>query len=338
MFDDDLAGPPQTTEPREPDQTKPAARGRGARRASLRAVAWLIAVAAALYYPVGMALVHQINDDVDFAPSAAHAVPGGSAAVAMTAALIDREVNDTDWIANNPFIFPSAALDNMPNFQLGMKAALFRFAIEMTDQMGRTRGSSQADKDLDSAAGELKFPGDVWVWSPSISIFPTAASENHYRKAMTLLDSYNQRLAAGDAVFDRRADNLLATMDRFAADLGSASAELDHHIRDHAGGFDGGFLDFAADDLFFNVKGRLYGYTMILGALREDFSKVITERQIDAAWAQMHDSLRIAAALDPVLIVNGTPDGMAPSHLVAQGFYLLRARTQLREITNILLK
>ncbi len=27
-----------------------------------------------------------------------------------------------------------------------------------------------------------------------------------------------------------------------------------------------------------------------------------------------------------------------PNHLTAQGFYLLRARTQLRELTNILLK
>jgi hypothetical protein len=29
---------------------------------------------------------------------------------------------------------------------------------------------------------------------------------------------------------------------------------------------------------------------------------------------------------------------MLPSHLAAQGFYLLRARTQLKEIVNILLK
>ena len=33
------------------------------------------------------------------------------------------------------------------------------------------------------------------------------------------------------------------------------------------------------------------------------------------------------------------PDGfLIPNHLAAQGFYLLRARTQLREITSILLK
>jgi hypothetical protein len=43
--------------------------------------------------------------------------------------------------------------------------------------------------------------------------------------------------------------------------------------------------------------------------------------------------------LDPLIVVNSEPDGLvAPSHLAVQGFYLLRARTRLREITNILLK
>ena len=31
-------------------------------------------------------------------------------------------------------------------------------------------------------------------------------------------------------------------------------------------------------------------------------------------------------------------DLFTPSHLEVQGFYLLRARTQLKEVTNILLK
>jgi len=47
----------------------------------------------------------------------------------------------------------------------------------------------------------------------------------------------------------------------------------------------------------------------------------------------------IAAQLDPWVVWNGYPDALLiPNHLLAQGFYLLRARTQLREITNILLK
>ena len=53
----------------------------------------------------------------------------------------------------------------------------------------------------------------------------------------------------------------------------------------------------------------------------------------------MLESLRHTAELSPMVVVNGKPDAQAmPSHLAAQGFYLLRARTKLREITNILLK
>ena len=50
-------------------------------------------------------------------------------------------------------------------------------------------------------------------------------------------------------------------------------------------------------------------------------------------------SLKQAASMDPLVVVNGRPDGfIGPSHLAALGFYLLRARTQLREIINILQK
>ena len=36
------------------------------------------------------------------------------------------------------------------------------------------------------------------------------------------------------------------------------------------------------------------------------------------------------------VVYNGVDDQFLPNHLAAQGFYLLRARTQLREITGIL--
>ena len=314
-----------------PAGAPPSATGR---RRAIRGLVIFIFVALAVYYPAGMMLAHQINDNPDFSPAATDAPAGGSAAVAMTAALLKREVDDAGWVANNPFFYPSWALDNMPNFQQGLRAAIFRFAIELTDQIGRTRGSSQADEDLETAAGEFKFPGDIWVWDPETSWLPQATSEARYRRGIEHLEGYNARLAAGDAVFDTRADNLLNTLDRFAADLGSASAEIDQHVKDHTG-----FIDLDADDLFYNVKGRLYGYFMILSQLEHDFANVIAERQLEAVWANMLASLRTAATVDPWVVVNGAPDSqILPSHLVAQGFYLLRGRTQLREITNILLK
>lgn len=287
-----------------------------------------------VYYGAGMLWVHEISDDPDFALESS-APEGGSQAVALAADLIDREINTNRWVANDPFFMPGDMLDNMPSYQLGIVAAASRFAIELADQIARTRGSSRIDPDLDTAAGLLKYPGTVWIFDFSTSWAPTASSESQYRRAMGALRSYNERLAAGNAVFETRADNLLATLERFTADIGSASAALDQRLEQYGGAW----FDFTADDLFYNTKGRLYGYYVLLRDLGVDFQRVIDERDLDAAWQQMLDSLRTAATLQPWVVMNGAPDGQfRPSHLAAQGFYVLRARTQLKEISNILLK
>ncbi|MBL4843598.1 MAG: DUF2333 family protein [Thalassospira sp.] len=287
----------------------------------------VIVLVAVIYYPVGMALVHKIDDNPDFTGN----YQGGSHSVSTASALIDREINQNRWTANDPFFLPSAALDNMPNFQTGIVYALSRFAIELSDQIGRTRGSSQVDPDLDDAAGLLKFRGDKWVFDPSVSLLPGVTSEQQYRQAIAALNRYNQRLADGQAVFERRADNLQETLNRFANDLGSASALIDDKVEDPS------LFDRTADDVFYATKGRLYAYSLILRDLGTDFEQVINERQVAPAWAEMIGSLQAAAALDPLVVVNGSADGIIfPNHLAGLGFYLLRARTQTREISSIL--
>jgi hypothetical protein len=166
-------------------------------------IGFVVVVAAAiLYYPLGMMLTHQINDDLAFESPAESRPAGASRAVAMASALIKREVADTTWVANKPFLFPSSALDNMPNFQTGLIYALSRFAIEMTDVLGRTRGTSQVDGDLDKASGLLKYDGTTWIWEPSISLLPTASAERQYLAGHRALDRYNQRLTGGEAIYD----------------------------------------------------------------------------------------------------------------------------------------
>jgi len=303
-------------------------------RPSWKLVGLLVLAFVLLYYPIGMAITHAIDDDVGFQAPPQMQADGGSRAVAVAAALIDREVNRHRWVANDPFFLPSAALDNMPNFQQGIVSALARFAFEMTDQIGRVRGTSQTDPDLQKAAGELQYPGDVWVFDFSTSLAPTVTSEARYRAAARSLLAYNQRLANGAAVFERRADNLLATLDRLALDLGASSATIEKHLAES-----GGLIDTDADDIFYGIKGQVYAYHLLLRELRQDYANVISEREIDNVWDDTLASLRAAARLQPWVVVNGAPDGQfLPSHLAAQGFYLLRARAKLREITNILLK
>jgi len=294
---------------------------------------WLLLAVVLLYYPVGALVIQNIDDDPQFAPVGV--APGESRAVAAAAQLITREVDVHTWTPMMPFFMPSGLLDNMPNFQRGVMAALGRFSTELMDQLGRIRGSSQTDRDLEQARGFLNEQPNIWIWQPSVSLMPSATSAQKYRAGRDRLQAYNRRLAAGQAVFERRADNLQALIDRISNDEGSDSAVIDQHIVEMAGDL----FDIRADDIFYFNKGRLYANYILLRELGIDFENVIRERGLANSWNAMVETFRVAAALDPWVVWNGYPDGfLVPNHLAAQGFYLLRARTQLREISNVLLK
>jgi hypothetical protein len=286
-----------------------------------------------LYYPVGALVVQNIDDDPQFAPQGV--APGESRAVAVAADLVNREVDVHTWTPMLPFFTPGGILDNMPNYQRGIMAALGRFSTELMDQLGRTRGSSQTDRDLEQARGFLNEQPNVWIWQPSVSIWPSATSAQKYRAGRDKLLSYNKRLAAGQAVFERRADNLQALLERIANDHGSDSAIIDQHIVEQAGNL----FDTHCDDIFYFNKGRLYANYLLLRELGKDFDGIIREKGLTNAWNGTVETFRVASQLDPWVVWNGYPDALLiPNHLAAQGFYLLRARTQLREITAILLR
>ena len=163
----------------------------------------------------------------------------------------------------------------------------------------------------------------------------TSSSERLYRTGRDSLLSYNRRLAAGKAVFERRADNLQITLDRIAKDLGSASANVERQVEQGSQNW----IDFNADNVFYQTKGQLYAYALLLRELGADFDPVIKEKNLTAAWTDMVGNLEKAAQLQPWVVVNGAPDSaIFPSHLSGQGLFLLRARTQLGEISDILLK
>jgi hypothetical protein len=142
------------------------------------------------------------------------------------------------------------------------------------------RGSSQTDRDLQEAAGLLQYSGTKWIFDFSTSLLPTAKSEDQYRKARTALLNYNQRLGQGQAVFERRGDNLQATLERIALDIGSASAAIDRRITEGSSLW----IDTESDDVFYSVKGQLYAYYMVLRELRQDYANVIRDRELGGTW------------------------------------------------------
>jgi len=295
-----------------------------------------VSIVVFFYYLIGMVVVENINDDRSYASSTLTDTSVGSHAVAMSAAMIDREVNQHAWISNDPWFKPGALLDNMAHYQKGIISANAIFAIELKDQLSRTRGSSQVDKNLQDVASGVNYAPDRWYWDPSVSIFLfVAPAEKQYNNALTNLRKYNERLAKGEAFYERRSDNLLSTLDKFSLDMGSSSDAIAKKIDNGIGCV----LDTRADDLFYDVKGRSYAYWLLLKGLRADFNKVITDKDIASSWDLLEQSLSALIDLDPMIVSNcDTDDFLFQNHIAAQGFYLLRARTQLKEITNILLK
>ncbi len=274
--------------------------------------------------------MHRIDADLDFMP--ANPVEGGSHAVSMAAALIERETVVNRWTPNDPAFFPTAFLDNMPNYQRGILRSVSRFTMELENQIGRLRGSSAIDRDLERAVGLLQFPTDVWIFDFDQSFLPVQPAETQYIAALAALQTYNQRVATGQAAFEIRPDALAMTIERMADELGSRTAVLDDHVS-----ADRFIVDMVADDIFYFNKGMSYASYLLLRELGRDFERVIASQGLQRVWEQTLETLRQAAQQKPLVVLNGAgASSFFANHLHLQGFYLKRAILQLDEVSRVL--
>lgn len=261
--------------------------------------------------------------------------------VDVTADLVDFNVNQNAWISSmllyklGLFGIPwehTPFFDNKAAFQRGVNQAIRRTSIELVDTLGRVRGTSQIDANLQKARGNLQFDESTWYFGLH-PFGPKTPTPSFYRSAIIDLTEFNDRLIKCEAVFDARADNLLQFIDRIANDIGSTSAIL----RERSERYNLGWFDPRADDRFWFAYGQLYGYYGILTAARADFKDVIAQRGLGPLWDELEDQLRASLNIQPIIISNGSESGiLMPSHLATMGFYVLRVRSNLVEIRLVL--
>ena len=266
---------------------------------------------------------------------------GRSAIVDVEANLTDFNVNQNAWISSmlsyksgffglswdrTPF------LDNKASFQRGVHAAVQRVANELVDSLGRVRGTSQIDPNLAKARGQLQY--DVSSWYFGISPFGfKQATPASYRVGMDELRIFNDRLAKCEATFDARADNLSTLIETVTSHIGSTSAALDERSKVN----NLGWFDTQADNYFWEAMGQMYAYYGLLSAAHADFEDIIATKALDPIWNRMEGQFRTTLDLDPLIISNGKEDGwMMPTHLTTLGFKILRVRSNLVEIRDIL--
>jgi hypothetical protein len=264
-----------------------------------------------------------------------------SAIVDVTADLIDVNVNQSAWISSMLLyklgLFwldwdKTPWFDNKASFQRGINQAVRRTAVELVDSLGRVRGTSGINADLQRARGNIQFDEETWYFC-SDSLLPKTPTPNYYRSAMADLRKFNTSLESCEAIFDGRSDNLIEFLDRIANDIGSTSAI----IRERSEFHNGGWFDTRADDRFWFAYGQLYGYYGILSAAGADFDAIIKARGIEPLWIESIKQLRSALNIQPAIISNGREDGwIMPTHLATMGFYILRVRSNLVEMRDVL--
>lgn len=280
-----------------------------------------------------------VTPPADTPPPAAGQTCNPSAIAAVSADLVDFNVNQNPWISsmitsklgffgvpwrNTPYF------DNKAAFQLGINQVMRRTTTELVDTLGRIRGTSQIDQNLQDARTALAWEEDAWYVGLR---GPTRPTPSVYREAIGKLRAFNDSLEKCTSTFDARADNLQQFLDRIAGDIGSTSDIL----RARLDSSNAGWFDARADDRFWFAYGQLYAYYGILTATRKDFAGVVAERNLTAIWDRMQEQLRISLDMQPWVISNGNESSaLFPSHLATMGFYLLRVRSQLIEIRQIL--
>jgi hypothetical protein len=295
---------------------------------------------------------------------------GGSGSVAtcahsrlvdMQAHLLDMLVNKNDWVPATPQytigilgLVDWAAtpyFDNKASFQRGVLAVVRRFSLDLADSLGRVRGTSGADPDLQGAASRLRVDERAWIinnpFDRQLQFMSTSAAAS-YGGAIPLYERFNQRLEECNALFDARGDNLLRLLDRVAADLGDMNDRLQKRSRAEVWdvtqkafiegeGNNLGWLDFRADNLLHEARGQAYALHGLLQALRIDFSTVVDQSQLGAVWDRMESHVAEAARFNPLITSNGKLDGIfAPDHLAVMGEKVLRARANMVELRDIL--
>ncbi|AXV15921.1 DUF2333 domain-containing protein [Neorhizobium sp. SOG26] len=282
----------------------------------------------------------------DATPAATAANPAArqcqsSAIVDAAADLTDFNVNQNAWISSmllyrlgffgidwdhTPF------LDNKASFQRGVNQAVRRTSTELVDTLGRVRGTSGINNNLQDARGNLQFDEYSWYFGLDPFGFKTP-TPSYYRTAIEKLRAFNRDLTICAATFDSRADNLVQFIDRIANDLGGTAAIL----RDRSENHSAGWFDTRADDRFWFAYGQLYGYYAILSGAGADFSQVIRERNLGQIWNDTLSRFRSALNVQPTIVSNGSEDGMImPSHLAVMGFHILNVRSNLVEARAVL--
>lgn len=277
------------------------------------------------YYFIGSAVVENIDIKTKYKGDTSK-TPTFETARTMSF-LIKREIDEKMWTPNLPLVFPAYALDNMPNFQRGMIAAIRDVSSALVEF---SKNNETQAKAAEKAYKLLSYSPDVWLMSKK-GVFNLAPSSNsQYRKAAKEL-----RVFSAKGIFVPYESDLKTLLEKMKKGLLKATQKSEKRQREHSADW----FDTKADDLFYYNKGYAFSLAQIAEILAADYKEILLKYDLYEPWTHLVADLTRCAEMRTHMVRNGKTDAVfSANHLLAQNYFMLKAVLTIEELLKNLAK
>lgn len=118
-------------------------------------IAAITIASAVVLFTVVFFIEYHIDDDPNMKPSPTFIVEGGSKAVTMAETLMSIEV--AHWAPSQLWFDPIRHSSNMTSYQRGLQYAVAQWVTQMTDFLGRERGSGEPGDTYSPANHQMRM-------------------------------------------------------------------------------------------------------------------------------------------------------------------------------------
>jgi hypothetical protein len=254
-----------------------------------------------------------------------------------------------NWLPNDLF-WPTAIMDNQPNFQLGQLQALNYTVFRLKENLSRLRSSDTIDPDCAEAFTLLSNDPKKWIM-PS--------SESRFNKAMDFLRDYRQKLENNQARFSPRADNLSELLTYYVSLLGTTNSDLARAPgKLRLKGFSGAITtppgapnapkapakpeaEFSrvpftqVDDNFYLAQGVAYVLRQMLVAIKIEFQEIL---EVKKATEIVDDIIMTLdqSQFEPWIVLNGDIGAMTANHSMELHSILENSRQKINNLIEMI--
>ncbi|MFH1487699.1 MAG: DUF2333 family protein [Pseudomonadota bacterium] len=224
-----------------------------------------------------------------------------------------------NWLPNDLF-WPTALLDNMPNFQIG-ELEVVRYNVRvLRDNLSRMRTTDKLDPYAEAVFTALSNDPAKW-WFPS--------AESRWKLGYEKLTAFYENLLAGKSNFYPRADNLVELLNQYASLMGGVNTRLTNAPGDRKNTLsmeeqekkgrrvpevvDIDIPWVLIDDNFYYAQGVAYALYESFKAIRVDFNDVLVDKN-SVILADKVIELLERCNFEPLIVFNGDPDSIFANH------------------------